>query len=84
MLPPLPRGHLYFQASDNSLHSIPRENLAQARRIDPGLRVLRQLPNSNRQGSNSNVTKARPRASQPFRRSEREVLRTLYFVVLAR
>jgi hypothetical protein len=39
--PPLPKGQIYFQASDNSFHSILRKHLAQARRIDPGLKVVR-------------------------------------------
>lgn len=83
--PPLPRGHFYFKASDNSFHSIPRRHLARARRIDPGLRVRRQHPVTNSRGSGSSiVTTARPRAYPKFTRAESEVLRTLYFVVLAR
>jgi len=34
-LPPLSRRHVHFQASDGSLHDIPRKQLAQARQIDP-------------------------------------------------
>jgi hypothetical protein len=36
-LPPPPKGHLYFEASDGSLHSIPRKHLTAARHLDPGL-----------------------------------------------
>ena len=31
-LPPLPKGHLHFQASDNSIHSVPRKYLARAKK----------------------------------------------------
>jgi hypothetical protein len=72
-LPPLPKGYIYFQASDGSFHSIPRKRLAKARRIDPGLTVLWQ----------QTVTTGRSRSYPRFTRAERDVLRTLYFVVFA-
>ncbi len=81
LLPPLPRGHVYFQASDGSLHSVPHQHLAQARRIDPGLVLVRQRSVKNSQGVGSfTVTTARPQSRPKFRRSERDVLRTLYFL----
>jgi hypothetical protein len=83
-LPPLPKGHIYFQASDNSLHSVLRKHLARARRIDPGLVLVRDRAVMNSQGSGSfTVTTGRPRSRTKFTRAEREVLRTLCFVVFA-
>jgi hypothetical protein len=83
-LPPLPKGHIYFQASDDSLHSIPQKCLAQARRIDPGLKVLWPQTVANSEGSGGfTVTTGRPRSYPKFTRAERDVLRTLYFVVFA-
>jgi hypothetical protein len=43
-LPPLEPGRALFQASDNSLHSVPSEFLWQAREIDAGLIVLARSP----------------------------------------
>jgi hypothetical protein len=36
-LPPIPTGYVRFEASDQSQNDIPRQHLAAARRIDPGL-----------------------------------------------
>ncbi len=36
-LPPIPKGYVRFEASDKSVHEIPRKEMARARRIDPGL-----------------------------------------------
>jgi hypothetical protein len=36
-LPPIPAGYVRFEASDSSIHQVPRKHLAAARRIDPGL-----------------------------------------------
>jgi len=83
LLTPLPRGHIYFQASDNSLHSIPHKHLTQARRIDPGLVVVSERVVNNSQGSGNFTVSTIRRRLPKFTRSEREVLRALYFVVFA-
>ena len=36
-LPPIPAGYIRFEASDASIHDVPRKYLAAARRIDPDL-----------------------------------------------
>lgn len=41
-LPKIPRGHILFLDSIGKLHSVPKKHLAWARRIDPGLRTIRQ------------------------------------------
>jgi len=84
-LPPLPRGHIYFQASDDSLHSIPQEHLAKARRVDPDLTVVRERRVLNTQGSGFfTATNRRGRSRGKPTTAEREVLRTLRFVVFAK
>lgn len=37
---PVPKGYVRFQASDGSVHDIPRQNLRTAQERDPGLQVL--------------------------------------------
>jgi hypothetical protein len=78
--PPLPNGYCRFQASDNSTHEIPRKHLAQARRIDPGLVLLKERAVMNSQGRGSS---AGSMVRVKFTRAERDVLRTLYFAVFA-
>ena len=36
-LPPIPLGYIRFEASDKSIHQVPRKHLTAARRLDPGL-----------------------------------------------
>jgi len=65
---------VYFQASDDSLHSIPRNQLKAARRVDPGLEVVQV-----RKVNSFQVTTIRRRLPK-FRPEERDVLRTLYYL----
>ncbi len=81
LLPPLPKGHVYFQASDNSIHSIPRKQLTQARRIDPGLVVVvSERVVNNSQGSGSFTVSSARRQFPKFTRSERDVLESFYLL----
>jgi hypothetical protein len=36
-MPTIPAGYVRFEASDKSIHQVPRKRLTAARRIDPGL-----------------------------------------------
>jgi hypothetical protein len=81
VLPPIPKGHVYFQASDGSLHSVPRKHLASARRIDPDLVLISQRTVANSEGSGSfTVTTARPRFIAKLSAEERAVLHTLWLL----
>jgi len=75
-LPPLPKGRIYFQASDDSLHEIPRKHLARARLIDPGL-TLFKTKWIVADGRKIQVTTARSPAWLKLRQDEREALRKL-------
>jgi hypothetical protein len=80
-LPAIPKGHVYFQASDGSLHSVPRKYLARARRIDPDLVLVTQRTVANSLGTGSfTVTTARPGSTAKLSAEDRDVLRTFWLL----